>query len=493
MIESVEMKLPHRTLLFSTLIFYGATLMVPHKIVLFILCSLYFFVLWRLFHNFRHAFMALYLTLVPIIVGKLFVIDLISAQQLGIAGRTFGISADIIVSIGDMVVALMAVILIAESVRGAISSRRNRIIELLLFLYPALSIVATLAGSARPDISILHSLFTIRPLILYYFFSSYPTLPMMSALVILGSSLFFELGIVLGQVFRGGSIGLVIEPLVNYVVVDLSRDAGGILRYAGTYMHANALAHGLLIPLFIALPAVFYRFGKKDVLLFTSFFSGIVVMVLTMSRSAWLSAAVAFAVFYVVMKFVWNLPLSLAVTLKKTQRIVILLAVFGLGVIMLPRLISTLYSGGKYGSLETRMMLLKEYTKDIIPNLYFGVGLEMDVYIQYLRSEWYGSWNIDAPNRSVVLYFPEPVHNGFLRLLIEVGLVGALPYYLIVVSLFTWVVMHLRGAKTRVARLFGLSLVCAYCAAVVNGFMQPILPDISLLTALSMIYLSDTV
>lgn len=487
------MKLPYRTLLFSTLVFYGATLMVPNKIVLFLLCSLYFFILWRLFHNFRHAFMALYLTLTPIIVGKLFVIDLISAQQLGIPGRTFGISADIIVSIGDMVVVLMAVILIAESVRGIIAYRRNRIIELMLFLYPATTMVATLVGSARPDISILHSLFTLRPLILYYFFSSYPTLPMMSALVIFCSSLFFELGIVLGQVFRGGSIGLVIEPLVNYVVVDLSRDAGGILRYAGTFMHANALAHGLLIPLFIALPAVFYRFGKKDLLLFTSFFAGIVVMVLTMSRSAWLSTAVASVLFYVVMTFAWKYPLSLAVQLKKTQRIVLSLAVLGLGIIMLPRLVSTLYSGGKYGSLETRVMLLKEYTKDIVPNLYFGVGLEMDVYIQYLRSEWYGSWNIDAPNRSAVLYFPEPVHNGFLRLLIEVGLVGALPYYLIIVSFFAWIVIRLRQVKTRIARLFGLSLVCAYSAAVVNGFMQPIPPDISLLTALSMIYLSDTI
>jgi len=42
-------------------------------------------------------------------------------------------------------------------------------------------------------------------------------------------------------------------------------------------------------------------------------------------------------------------------------------------------------------------------------------------------------------------------------------------------------------------RFFGASLMAAYIAMIVNGFMQPILPDMPVLTALVMIYLSDSV
>lgn len=493
MIESIKMKLSPRTLIFASLIFYGSLVLAPHKIVVFALTFLYFFVLWRLVGHFRQALMVLYLTLIPILVGKLFAIDLITAEELDIVGRSFGIAADIVITISDVVIACMAISLVATAFRKELIYRRHPILELLLFLYFAGTVIATLLGSVRQDISIIHSLFSIKPLILYYFFSSKPTIRPVVAVSVLIACLFFELGVVVGQVLKGGSIGLVIETIGNYIVVDESLDAVGLLRYGGTYMHANALAHAILIPLCFALSALFFPFGKKDGVVFSGFFAGLFVLIVTMSRSAWLSFAFGFGIFFVLTRLGWGYKLTLIIGLSKLYKFILIGALIFLGVMMMPRLISTLYSKGLYGSIETRSMLLKEY-KELLPAyIYTGVGLEMDVYVQYIRSSYFGSRNIDAPNRSVLLYFPEPVHNGFLRLLIQVGLLGAVPYYLLLCMLIFLVIKRLRSVVLPASRYFGASLIAAYVAIIINGFMQPILPDLPLLTVLTMVYLSETI
>lgn len=493
MIESTEMKPSSRTIVFATLLFYGLLVIAPHKIAVFAFTFCYFFVLWRLMRHFRLALMTLYLTLVPILVGKLFDIDLISGKELGIPGRDFGIAADIVITISDVTVAIMGVLLVGAALRREPINRQYPFLEFVLFLYAVGMVVATLMGSVRPDISIVHSAFAIKPLILYYFFSLQPTLRPAAVISVFTAGLFFELAIIMGQVLKGGSIGLVIETIGNYIVVDRSLDAAGLLRYGGTYMHANALAHAMLIPFCFSVSALFHPYGKKDRLIFSGFFAGLIVIILTMSRSVWLSAAIGLSIFFIFARFVWHYKLKLIIALTKVQRYILFGIIVVLGVLMTPRLISTLYSGGLYGSIETRSMLLKEYTQSLSTNLLTGVGLEMDVYVQYLRSSHFGSRNIDAPNRSVLLYFPEPVHNGFLRLIIQVGLVGALPYYVFVISLGYVIYLRLRKSVSVPYRFYGISLMAAYVAMIINGFMQPILPDMPVLTALTMIYLSDSV
>ncbi len=493
MIESTQMKPASRTLIFATLLFYGSLVIAPHKIAVFLFTFCYFFILWRLMRHFRLALMTLYLTLIPILVGKLFDIDLISGKELGIPGRDFGIAADIVITISDITVALMGVLLVGASLRKESFNRQYPFLELILFLYAVGTVVATLMGSVRPDISIVHSVFALKPLILYYFFSLQPTLRPAVVISVFTAGLFFELGIVMGQVLKGGSIGLVIETIGNYIVIDRSLDAAGLLRYGGTYMHANALAHAMLIPFCFSVSALFYSYGKKDRLIFSGFFAGLIVVILTMSRSVWLSVVFGLSVFFIFTRFVWRYKLKLIIVLTLAQRSVLVGVIVVLGILMMPRLVSTLYSGGLYGSIETRSMLLKEYTQSLSTNLMAGVGLEMDVYMQYLRASHFGSRNIDAPNRSVLLYFPEPVHNGFLRLLIQVGLIGAVPYYLLVFSLGYVLYRKLLRVTSVMHRFFGASLMAAYIAMIVNGFMQPILPDMPVLTALVMIYLSDSV
>lgn len=482
------MKLSFRFLI-ATLLFYGSLLFAPHKVVMFFLCFVYFFVLWRLMRDFRQAMMTLYLTLAPIIVGKLFAIDLVSAQELNIIGRDFGIAADIMITVSDLIVVCMGIVLVAERIRGTLSYRKFPLLEACLFLYPVGSIVATIAGSVRPEISIFHAFFAVRPLIIYYFFASSQSIPLKTAIAAGAGWLFFETFMVGIQILRGGSLGLVIEPIANYVSVDLSLEAGRLLRYGGTYMHANALANALLVPIFMVLPVIFYPFEKKGKWFAACLFFGLLTLVLTMSRSSWLSLGAALVFCYYFAKRLWGYVFVLRVKLSVLQRAMVTMGMITLVLLMMPRLLSTVSTGGLYGSWETRVLLLEEYLQPIGIYPYFGVGLEMDVYHQYLRSLIYGDRDIDSPNRAVLLYFPEPVHNGFLRLIVQAGIVGAFPYIAVYGLLFHLAWKNMKQASAEPHRLLALSLVGMFVAAGVNGFLQPILPDLPLLTALTMLYL----
>ncbi|MCL4200780.1 O-antigen ligase family protein [Patescibacteria group bacterium] len=482
------MKLSLRFLI-TALLFYGSLLFAPHKVVMFFLCLVYFFVLWKMVRDFKQAMMVIYLTMTPVIVGKLFAIDLVSAQELAIAGRDFGIAADIMITVSDFIVGCMGIVLIAERVRGTLVYRKLPALEAALFLYAAGSIVATMFGSVQPEISFFHALFALRPMIIYYFFASPRSIPLATAISVAAAWLFFETFMVVAQMLRGGSLGLVIEPIANYVSVDLSLEAGRLLRYGGTYMHANALAHALLVPVCMVLPVVFYPFEKKGTWFAAGLFLGLLTLVLTMSRSSWLSLGVALILCYYLAKRLWGYVFVLRVKLSVMQRAIVAVALVILVMLMMPRLISTTSTGGLYGSWETRALLIEEYWRSFRMYPYFGVGLEMDVYYQYLQSLIYGDRDIDAPNRAVVLYFPEPVHNGFLRLMMQTGVVGAIPYIAVYGLLFGLVWKSMKQASTEPHRLLTVSFIGMFVAAGVNGFLQPILPDLPLFTALTMLYL----
>ncbi len=492
MIESGKMKLPPQAYFVSVLLYYGAVVMAPHKLIVTAFSVVYVLFLWRKLGDFKQALMAMYLVLIPIQVGKKIPIELISVQELDIPGRAFGVGADITILLSDIVVLCMAIVLVVYGARKQLNQTYNGWIPGLLFLYPILTITATLLGSFRPEISLFHALFTVRPFILYYFFSSFRVLPFTYALSVIGAGVMLEAVVVGGQILRQGPLGLVIEAIPDHLAVDFSREAAGLLRYGGTYMHANALAHALFPLLLVLLPSLYHRYTEGKIHI-GSMLVGMVTLVLTMSRSAFVGFGAGFAFFLLVIRRYWKMKMRFVYRFDLIGRLVIAGTVGIISIVVALRLLNTVYSGGLYGSLETRKLLLREYGETLRAHPVLGVGLEMDVYSQYLKSMVSRSREIDAANRSVILYFPEPVHNGFLRLLVQTGIVGTLPYMTvyIMMGMLAWRVA-LRSKDVGM-RFLGVSLVGAYIASATNSMMQPILPDLPLLTALTMLYLRQKI
>lgn len=469
----------------SAVIYYAILSGAPNKISLFVITLVYGFVLFWQYGGIRQAIEALYIIVFPIIIGKTFVIDLITAENLAIQGRPFGISADVTVGIGDVVIMGMAAYMVVHWREMISSAGRIRWMELLLFLYPLGVLVATLYGSTRLDISFLHTVYSFRPLIVYYFFSTRRTLSASTVVSLFAAGICLEVVVVLGQIMRSGPLGISIEPILNYIPVDLSREAAGLLRYSGTYMHANALGNALILPLVLVMPVLLYRYEQRPYIAPYVWVLGVGTLICTMSRSSWGAFASAVIVFCVAIRAVWGYTFHLAYRVPYLTRVILMGAALIVVLGAAPRLISTMSSGGKYGSIETRMLLIKEYGQLISNHPLFGVGLEMDVYTAYLRSFVRGDPDIDSPNRAVLQYFPEPVHNGVLRLLVQVGVVGTAPFVAAVLGgmYLSWT--HVLAAKKKNTRFMAMAIFCVYVGVCVNSMMQPILPDLQYLMVLT--------
>ncbi len=488
------MKLSQRTLFSVTGLYYVALLLMPDTKTLVAVSVLFFLFLWKLFGSLRIALGSIYLMLLPIAVGKKIPIEFLSPLDLDILGRSYGISADVIISLPDIVIAGMGIVLVLSALRGTLVYRRDRWLELLLFLYPVATILATLFGSVHPEVSILHSLFTVRPLILYYFFASFSGITPLTAITFMSAGVVFESFVVGGQVVRGGPLELAVEAYRGYISIDSSAEAGtGLLRYAGTYEHANVLAHALLVPLTLLLPTLFYRYGNMGKILSACFFVGLGALAWTMSRSAYVGLGVGVGIFFFIAEKIWHYRLTMVHIRTALTRGMIAAIIIGIGAIMLPRITSSWVTGNAYGSWETRMLLLREYKETIAQHLVNGVGLGMDVYYQYQRSFIAGDPQLDSPNRSVLQYFPEPVHNGFIRLLVQVGLLGTVAYSIVFVRLFLLTIMRVRSKRGQGGRLLGLSLVITYIAVFINSMAQPLLPDLQFFVVLTMIYAHNRV
>jgi len=488
MIESSKMKSVIRSVFLPTLIYYAATCLVPNKISFIIVTLGYVAVLWRMTNDFRVALGSSYIALSLFVIGKTFEIELISARDLAIPWRSFGISADVLVTFQDAAVIGMASYMAFGIWKKTYQYTRNRLLEFLLFLYPVVTIIVTYIGSVRPEISFLHVLFTLRPIIVYYFFVSIPHFSVRRVWDIFAAGLCLEAAIVAGQMMRNGPLGLLIEPIYNYIVIDKSYEVVQLIRYGGTYMHANALAHGLLIPLTALVPLLVYqddRHGKRLVLCFVA---GFAVLAVTMSRSAWISFGAGIGTFIVLAQYLWQYRVRFSYFLDVFGTWAAIVCIFIFGVFVTPRIISTVHTMDPYGSVETRVLLLRAYSELIRTHPLFGVGLEMDVYTGYLQSLVRGDPKIDSPNRSVLQYFPEPVHNGLLRLMVQTGIVATAVYIGVYAVLFRIAFIHMRRVRKVPERLISLSLVCMVIVAFINSMMQPILPDVALLAALTIIY-----
>lgn len=493
MIESSKMKSVIRSVFFPTLAYYAATCLVPNKISFVIVTLGYIAVLWRMTNDFRTALGASYIALSLFVIGKTFEIELISARDLAIPWRPFGISADVLVTFQDAAVIGMALYITFGLWRKTFQYTRSRLLEFLLFLYPVITIIVTYIGSVRPEISFLHALFTLKPILVYYFFASNPHFSVRRVLDIFAAGLCLEAAVVTGQMMRNGPLGLLIEPIYNYIVIDKSYEVVQLIRYGGTYMHANALAHGLLIPLTAFVPFLVYRYeeyGKRFVLCFAA---GFAVLAVTMSRSAWISFGVGIGTFIVLARHFWQYRVRFSYVFDVFGTWVAVVCIFAFGVFVTPRVMSTVHTMDPYGSVETRVLLLRAYSELIRTHPLSGVGLEMDVYTGYLRSLVRGDPKIDSPNRSVLQYFPEPVHNGLLRLAVQTGVLATAVYIGIYAVLFHIAFTHMRRVRKAPERLISLSLVCMVIVAFVNSMMQPILPDVALLAALTSIYTQKSI
>jgi len=476
------MKPSPQRIFWLSLILYVLLLFVPDKKFGLVIIAVFVGYLLRI-TNKTEALVLSFIVLSPLTVGKQFLIELVSSTQLHIFGRPFGISADIVLTARDGIAALMAILVAID----AYTQRRifipRDLLGKLLFLVPVSFMAASVMGSILPGFSMLHSLFFWEPFILYVFLKT-SKYRVRRELVVAGiiAAVLFESIFALLQLVWGGPLGLAIEYFPEYAPLDMSRDVGGsVVRMGGTFAHANLLASYLVFMLPVVLPWVFHRQNKISHYALAGVLLGILALLATLSRAAWIGMAISFLVFFYLAEKRLRMRLSVPITITRWGKGAIVILVLAGGIAILPRLGSTLYTFERYGSVETRMLLLTEATRAIRTHPLFGVGLAMDVYymFQHARATSYGE--------SVFTYFPEPVHNGFLKLFVETGITGLVPYLMTIALLGARLYTGMRRTKGTEG-LYQAGLFIAGIAALINIQFQPILPDLQQIVPLTIIY-----
>ena len=217
------------------------------------------------------------------------------------------------------------------------------------------------------------------------------------------------------QFLRQSSLGLPLEisqvASAYYANID---EVSNIFRVSGTFHYHNQLA--LIILLLIVFISVRALEVKKTLYLLSIIF-GFITILLSQSRSVWLAALI----FIYFLFLDYKKELSKIVTLIGARKIILLILVIvvGLSYVLIPRLILSLNLFYEGAGFSFRTKIFSEALESISINPLVGWGIGTNEYV--LVSLF--------PN-GVVSAFPTAVHNAYLQLTLEVGLLGTLFFLL---------------------------------------------------------------
>jgi hypothetical protein len=253
------------------------------------------------------------------------------------------------------------------------------------------------------------------------------------------------------QQIAGGNLGLNILG-ERQEVKEVALKGETIFRVGGTLSHPNFLGGYLttLLPVALAL-AVAHLKKVVNVIMTGSFVLGVVVLILTFSRSAWLMASAACLLFMGLFLLLRRKSLPVLPILLLAAIMAIVLVPFG------PQIKSRMLEDDK-GAAASRFPQNKLAWAMIKSHPILGVGLNNSGVVSHL----YETYMAVPTERGRVYLYKGRVHNVYLALASEVGLVG-LGWFL----WFLWIVTsqgwhNVKSAKDPLVQLILLGMLLGF-------------------------------
>lgn len=263
----------------------------------------------------------------------------------------------------------------------------------------------------------------------------------------------------LWQYLRQSSIGLPIEYLkVSSFFATGLDEISTLFRVSGTFHYPNQLALIMLAMITLLAPRALRK--KKQLYLFGCFL-GLVVIVLTLSRSIWIALAIVVIAFIRVYKD----DIGQLVKIIGTRRILLLgVGTFvGLAYVVIPRILLSFNAFYEGAGIPIRVKMAREAVEALELSPFIGYGVGTNEYV--LHSLF--------PN-GVMAVFPTAVHLGFLQLALEVGVLGLglflFPFIYIFRSVFTKIALR---KKQRTRRDYLFSFIAGSFSFFLYYFFQP--------------------
>lgn len=462
---------------FATLLFYFMLLLNPNNKTLIIFFLLYAIFQYVIHNNLLQALTYTYIVSLPIRVGKTYVVELLPAQLFA-ADRLTGVENFITISVQEILIVAILLLLIRKHLgKEKIFNLDNT--SLILSIYFAMVIIASIAGSIRPQISIIHALYNMKAIIIYLAIRHLrfnKTWSGNGVIAIITATIFFISSLGMMQFLSQAPVGSSIEETSEYLAADQSPDAiQSVFRPVGTFSHANGLAHYLIPYFFLLMPMVFIN-PAKGFMLYTSGLA-ILGIILTLSRSAWISIFAGLMLFLYLVEKRYKYHLKFNLIAKRIAfigaPIALMLTIF----LVVPRLANSLNTFEINGSGATRGKLLETAFRTIEQHPLFGVGLGMDIFYAYQT--------VNTHVNSVLKEFPEAVHIGIVQHAQQTGIPATLLYIILSIMMCKKVLNNL---STKSVIIKKLALFAGFVAVYINTFFQPFLFSIQEMTILTEIY-----
>lgn len=300
------------------------------------------------------------------------------------------------------------------------------IITLLILLY-VLSLMFSIF-IADQNVLVLLLIFRYLEFLILYFLLVNGVLARSDVLNYFIYSLFVQSFIAIEQYLFQSSVGLGFlgESNISAVVPGVAKmDIGGdkVIRAYGTFLHPNLLAGFLIIALFW----IYHSYKKKMWLYLTATSFLLIALVFTFSRSAFIAFGGAFLIYF-------------SISNKKfpIQQILLWISVFLLIVVAFnleEPVLSRLLAGSEDTASVERMQYL-QISKNMLSDNPLGVGLgHFTLVMQDYVATKLSPWSM------------QPVHNVYLLIASEAGLISAAIFLILLGYLFYFLlVSFMRGS-----------------------------------------------
>ncbi len=334
--------------------------------------------------------------------------------------------------------------------------RLNKLDYFILLLLMAQAV--SLVGAPRKDLGMFDIVYNIKHALIYFFIAHKirrPHLPRVAALLMVAVVLMSPLALyerVTGNVGIGNTKANVLHENFEH-----QHEVPGLeqIRAEGTTMNSHTLGifYLMLLPVpFVLLTMRYYRPAVKFLL------AGILVMglgglIVTFSRAAWMSFGLSSLFALAVITLAW----------KQRRALLICLAIFVGVSIAYPRVYEYAY------------MRIVDAPSEILEARYemnwTAAGIWRD---HFLFGYGAGNYMEALEDPDVAVHGPAwlPVHNAFLYMASETGLLGVIAFFgiLLIVILRTYRAL---GHDDRFVRGLALAILCALIGYLLDGLTDP--------------------
>lgn len=383
------------------------------------------FILLTLLHaiilkNTKLAIFLSYLTTTVVLSGKSYAFQIIESQYVDTYIHPNGVSQFITITIGDIYICIMLFMLFRY-----ILIQKKKIFHLLtlpivfLGLYIFCSFISAVFFSQNQYLSLFYTLqttgilITILYITIIYKPSQYHYMPIFLGL------LSFESIITLIQFFKNSVIGSSLEILTEMTAQSSIGEDSFRTRPMGTFWHSNELANWIIPILFCSLGYLYIQKNNKHIVLISiTTLLGIAALLVTQSRSAWLSFLLLLLPFLYIIERRMNYHITVKSKIFLLFLILGICFLIGTTRIIPERLIQTLNMFEQNASGWSRIEQIKEWGSLIIQYPLFGVGEGMslpEVFFNKVRDK-----------TDVLYYLPTVVHNVYLIVMSETGVISLL-------------------------------------------------------------------